>query len=72
MDAAKMELALQRYQDAVAALDAARTDLEAEAAAALRAEDATPEDWTEVSRLTGWDQQQLRRLVTAADTLDLR
>ncbi|MYT74895.1 hypothetical protein ACN2WE_37275 [Streptomyces sp. cg28] len=72
MDVAKMELALQRYQDAVAALDAARTDLEAEAAAALRADDAVPEDWARVSELTGWSEQELRRLVTAADTLDLR
>ncbi|MFD8567185.1 hypothetical protein [Streptomyces sp. NPDC057694] len=72
MDAAKMELALLRYQDAVAALDAARTDLEAEAAAALRAEDATPEDWLRVSELTGWSEPELRRLVAAADSLDLR
>lgn len=72
MDLAKMELALQRYQDSVAAVDAARADLEAEAAAALRSGDATPEDWADVGRLTGWSEQELRRLIAAADTIDLR
>ncbi|MEB8338144.1 hypothetical protein [Streptomyces endophyticus] len=71
MDEPKLELALQRYQDAVAALDAARTDLEVEAAAALRSSGATPEDWSHVSRLTGWTEQELRRLVDAAHQVDL-
>ncbi|MGY0488486.1 hypothetical protein [Streptomyces sp. WG-D5] len=71
MDAPKLELALQRYQDAVSGLDAARTDLEAEAAAVLRSEDATAEDWSHVSRLTGWTEDELRRLVDAARQVDL-
>ncbi|MEV5612794.1 hypothetical protein [Streptomyces sp. NPDC052225] len=72
MDLTKTELALQRHRDAVAALDAARADLETEAAAALRSGDATPEDWARVARLTGWSEKELRRLVAAADSLDLR
>ncbi|MFI5663230.1 hypothetical protein [Streptomyces sp. NPDC051684] len=71
MDEPKLELALQRYQDAVAALDAARTDLEAEAAAVLRSSEATTEDWTHVSQLTGWTEQELRRLVDAAQTVEM-
>lgn len=71
MDEPKLELALQRYQDATAALDAARTDLEAEAAAVLRSSEATPEDWAQVSQLTGWTEEELRRLVDAAQQVDL-
>ncbi|MGY0021503.1 hypothetical protein [Streptomyces sp. cg35] len=71
MDTAKIELALQRYQDAVAALDAARTDLEAEAVATLRSGDGSPEDWAQMSSLTGWTQQELDRLMRAGDALDL-
>ncbi|MER5888291.1 hypothetical protein ABT160_31100 [Streptomyces sp. NPDC001941] len=71
MDTAKIELAVQRYRECVAALDAARADLEAEAAVTLRDSEQTPEDWTRVASLTGWSHEELARLVDAAGEVGL-
>ncbi|MER5884875.1 hypothetical protein ABT160_13680 [Streptomyces sp. NPDC001941] len=67
MDTAKIELALQRYQDAVAALDAARTDLETEVGAALGESRDDLDAWAEVSSLTGWSREDLTRIVQGAE-----
>jgi len=64
MDTSDLELAAQRYREAVAALDAARTDLETEAAEALR--DSGPEGVAAVAEATGWSPEQLRELAARA------
>lgn len=69
MDTAKLELAAQRYRDAKAALDAARTDLQTEAVAALRQEGKRG-DQAEVACITGWTREQIRLLKKAADQPD--
>ncbi|MFJ4473203.1 hypothetical protein ACIP2X_37715 [Streptomyces sp. NPDC089424] len=66
MDTAKLELAAQRYREAEAALDAARTDLRAEAVAAMR-QDPKRGDQAEVARITGWTREQIRLLMKAAE-----
>ncbi|MEU6390800.1 hypothetical protein [Streptomyces sp. NPDC046939] len=66
MDTAKLELAAQRYREAVEALEGAQFDLRTEALAALRQEDARPGDEDEVARITGWSREDLRRLVEGA------
>lgn len=66
MDTAKLELAAQRYRDATAELAAARTDLQAEAVAAMRQEGKRG-DQAEVARITGWTREQIRLLVKAAN-----
>lgn len=66
MDTAKLEKAAQRYRDAVAALDDARTDLQAEAVAAMR-QDPKRGDQAEVARITGWTREQIRLLMKAAE-----
>lgn len=65
MDTAKLELAAQRYREAEAALDAARTDLQAEAIAALAQTDERGAQAT-VVRITGWTREYLRRLLKNA------
>lgn len=62
MDTAKLELAAQRYREAEAALDAARTDLQSEAVTFLRETDERGAQAT-VVRITGWTREYLRRLV---------
>lgn len=66
MDTAKLELAAQRYREAEAALDAARTDLRTEAVAAMR-QDPKRGDQAEVARITGWTREQIRLLTKAAE-----
>jgi hypothetical protein len=66
MDTAKLELAAQRYREAEEALEAARTDLRAEAIAALQQEDVKRGDQAEVVRITGWTREYLRRLLKDA------
>ncbi|MEV7470243.1 hypothetical protein AB0O20_27620 [Streptomyces kronopolitis] len=66
MDTAKLELAAQRYRDAEAALDAARTDLQAEAVAALRQTDERGAQAT-VVRITGWTREHVRKMKIKAD-----
>lgn len=63
MDTAPLDQAAQRYREAEAALEAARTDLQAEAIAALRA--GTKQ--ADVARTTGWTREYLRRLKADAD-----
>ncbi|MGW2113773.1 hypothetical protein [Streptomyces zhihengii] len=65
MDTAKLELAAQRYREAEAALDAARTDLQAEAVAVLANTEERGAQAT-VGRITGWSREYLRRLLKAA------
>ncbi|MCF3962444.1 hypothetical protein [Streptomyces fuscigenes] len=65
MDTAKLELAAQRHREAEAALDAARTDLQAEAVAALQ-QDPQPGAHAEISRITGWSRTYVRRLARRA------
>ncbi|GGW11442.1 hypothetical protein [Streptomyces capoamus] len=66
MDTAKLELAAQRYQEAEAALDAARADLEVEAVAFLR-ETEEPDAPAAVARITGWTPEDLRRLAEGGE-----
>ncbi|MFJ3037729.1 hypothetical protein [Streptomyces tendae] len=66
MDTAKLELAAQRYREAETALDAARTDLQSEAVAFLRATDERGAQAT-VVRITGWTREYLRRLVKSSE-----
>lgn len=66
MDTAKLELAAQRYREAEAALDAARTDLQSEAVAFLREADERGAQAT-VVRITGWTREYLRRLVKSSE-----
>lgn len=66
MDAAKLELAAQRYRDAIDELDGARSDLQAEAVAAMRQEHKRG-DQAKVVRITGWTREQIRQLMIAAD-----
>lgn len=69
MDTAKLELAAQRYREAIDALDAARADLQAEAVAAMRQEGKRG-DQAEVAKLTGWTREQIRLLMKAAEKAD--
>lgn len=64
MDTAKLERAAQRYRDAATELDDARTQLQAEAVAAIRQEGKRG-DQAEVARITGWTREQIRLLVKA-------
>ncbi len=66
MDTAKLELAAQRYREAEAALDAARTDLQAEAVAFLRDTEERGAQAT-VVRVTGWTREYVRRLVKGSE-----
>ncbi|MCT9092822.1 hypothetical protein N4G70_28710 [Streptomyces sp. ASQP_92] len=66
MDTAKLELAARRYREAVAALNAARDDLQAETVAALR-QDPKRGDQAEAARITGWTREQVRLLMKAAE-----
>jgi hypothetical protein len=66
MDTAKLELAAQRYREAEAALDAARTDLQAEAVAFLRQTNERGSQAT-VVRITGWTREYLRRLLKSSE-----
>jgi hypothetical protein len=66
MDTTNLELAAQRYRDAEAALDEARTDLQAEALAALGQTDERGAQAT-VARITGWSREYIRKLVKKAD-----
>lgn len=65
MDIAKLELAAQRYRDAEAALDSARTDLRAEVVSLLSSTDERGAQ-AQVARITGWTREQIRLLVKAA------
>ncbi|WP_093814571.1 hypothetical protein [Streptomyces sp. TverLS-915] len=65
MDTTNLERAAQRYRDAEAALDAARTDLQAEALAALDQTDERGAQAT-VARITGWSREYIRKLVKKA------
>ncbi|MGH3310894.1 MAG: hypothetical protein ACRDP3_09945 [Streptomyces sp.] len=65
---AAVELAAKRYREAVAALDAARKDLETEAAEALR--EGGPEEEAAIADLTGWSPRQLRALVARVEQGD--
>ncbi|WP_431033696.1 hypothetical protein ACQYWQ_09310 [Streptomyces sp. P6-2-1] len=68
---ARLELAAHRHAEAEQALAAARDDLVVESVAALRAvrEDPalTVRAETDIARLTGWEVEELRRLVREAD-----
>lgn len=66
MDTAKLELAAQRYREAEAALDAARTDLQAEALAFLQQTEERGAQAT-VVRVTGWTREYVRRLVRSSE-----
>lgn len=66
MDTVKLEAAAQCYREAEAALAAARTELRAEAVAAMR-QDPKRGDQAEVARITGWTREQIRLLVRKAD-----
>lgn len=66
MDTAKLEAAAARYRAAVAELEAARTELQTEAVAALRQEGKRG-DQAEVARITGWTREQIRVIKKAAD-----
>ncbi|MFH9403287.1 hypothetical protein ACH4JS_26580 [Streptomyces sp. NPDC017638] len=66
MDTHALELAAQRYRDAEAALDAARTDLQAEAVAALRQTEERGAQ-AQVARITGWTREYIRKLIKQAD-----
>ncbi|MFI0238697.1 hypothetical protein [Streptomyces sp. NPDC016845] len=66
MDTAKLELAAQRYREAVEALEGASLDLRTEALAVLHQDDVRPGDEDEVARITGWSREDLRRLVESA------
>jgi len=61
MNTTPLDQAAQRYREAEAALEAARTDLQAEAIAALQA--GTKQ--ADVARATGWTREYLRRLMKA-------
>ncbi|MEU6123434.1 hypothetical protein [Streptomyces sp. NPDC047123] len=61
MDTAKLELAATRYQEAEAAFEAARADLRLEALACLQDTDERGAE-AEVSRITGWTPEDLRRM----------
>ncbi|MER8002936.1 hypothetical protein [Streptomyces sp. NPDC095613] len=67
MDTAKLELAAQRYRDAEEALEAARSNLQAEAVAALRQTDERGSQ-AQVARITGWTREYVRKLIKKADT----
>lgn len=69
MDTAKLELAAQRYREAIDALDAARVDLQAEAVAAMRQEGKRG-DQAEVAKITGWTREQIRLLMKAASSAE--
>lgn len=64
LDIAAIELATQRYREAAAALDAARTDLEAVVAQALREGGAEGE--AAVAEATGWSPERVREAAAAA------
>jgi hypothetical protein len=66
MDTAKLELAAQRYREAEAALDAARTDLQAEALSFLQQTEERGAQAT-VVRVTGWTREYVRRLVRSSE-----
>lgn len=66
VDTAKLELAAQRYREAIDALDAARADLQAEAVAAMR-QNPKRGAQAEVARITGWTREQIRLLMKAAE-----
>lgn len=66
MDTAKLELAAQRYREAEAALDAARTDLQTEAVTFLKETDERGAQ-AAVVRVTGWTREYLRRLVKSSE-----
>jgi hypothetical protein len=66
MDTAKLELAAQRYREAEAAFEAARTDLQAEAVAFLQQTDERGAQ-AAVVRATGWTREYLRRLVKSSE-----
>ncbi|MFI7385492.1 hypothetical protein [Streptomyces sp. NPDC049813] len=66
MDTAKLELAAQRYREAVEALEGARLDLRAEAVAALSQDGVQPDDQAEVARITGWSRADLLALLEEA------
>jgi hypothetical protein len=65
METAKLELAAQRYRDAQADLDAARTDLQAEVVSVLSGTDERGAQ-AQVARITGWTREQVRLLMKAA------
>ncbi|OEU88633.1 hypothetical protein DB35_17050 [Streptomyces abyssalis] len=64
-DIAALELATQRWREAAAALDAARTDLEAVVAQALREDGGEAE--AAVAEVTGWSRERMREAVAAVD-----
>lgn len=66
MDTAKLERAAQRYREAEAALEAARTDLQSEAVNFLRQTTERGAQAT-VVRITGWTREYLRRLVKSSE-----
>lgn len=66
MDTAKLELAAQRYREAEATLDAARTDLQTEALSFLQQTEERGAQAT-VVRVTGWTREYVRRLVRSSE-----
>ncbi|MGW1616363.1 hypothetical protein ACWCQZ_44345 [Streptomyces sp. NPDC002285] len=66
MDTAKLELAAQRYREAEAALDSARTDLQAEAVTFLRQTDERGAQ-AAVVKVTGWTREYVRRLMKSSE-----
>lgn len=66
MDTAKLELAAQRYREAEAAFEAARTDLQAEAINYLRQTEERGAQAT-VVRITSWTREYLRRLMKSSE-----
>ena len=66
MDTAKLELAAKRYREAEAALDSARTDLQAEAVTFLRQTDERGAQ-AAVVKVTGWTREYVRRLMKSSE-----
>lgn len=66
MDTANLEAAARRYRDIEAALDAARTDLQAEAVAFLQRHDERGSQ-AAAARITGWSREHIRNLWKKAE-----
>lgn len=66
MDTANLEAAARRYRDTEAALDAARTNLQAEAVTFLQQHDERGSQAT-AARITGWSREHIRNLWKKAE-----
>jgi hypothetical protein len=66
MDTANLEAAARRYRDTEAALDTARTNLQAEAVAFLQQHDERGSQ-AAAARITGWSREHIRNLWKKAE-----